>query len=86
MTTTGASREDLVKRMVGFADVEDRIWLIHTPEFVGAIADYDDKLVGYDQRLASLDPLIFSYGGNAYHIINRLAPQKGWRVEEVPRC
>ena len=69
--------------MVGVSFDQDRLWLIHTPEFVGAITDYNDELTGYDPRLAELEPSAFHYGGNAYYITGALAQAKGWRVEKI---
>lgn len=77
--------EQLRAKMVGFTRPEDRVWLIHAPEVSGAIAEYNYELTGYEQKLAVLDPLAFRYAGNAQYILTHLAPQRGWRVEEVPR-
>lgn len=62
---------------------EDRLWLLHTPEFTAAITEYNNELTGFDPRLNELDPKIFHYGGNAYYITGSYAREKGWRVEPI---
>jgi hypothetical protein len=71
------------KSIVGFSFDQDRLWLIHTPEFTAAITEYNDELTGYDPRLVELNPKVFCYGGNAYYITGRYAERRGWRVEAV---
>lgn len=68
--------------MKGFSFAQDRLWLIHTPDFVAGITEYNDELTGFDPRLQKLDEA-FHYGGNAYYILGRLAQAKGWKIEEV---
>jgi hypothetical protein len=75
-------RSPLRDNLVGVPEDNDRLYLIHTPEFVGAITEYNDELTGYDPRLAELEPTVFRFGGNAYHITGSLCRQRGWRVEE----
>lgn len=71
------------KTLHGVSSENDRLRLLHTPHFVGAITDYNDELTGYDPRLRELDPKVFHYGGNAYYITGQYAREKGWRIEEV---
>jgi len=80
-------REDTIsdprrRGLNGSSDDNDRLWIIHTPKFSGAITEYNDELTGFDPKLRELDK-VFVYGGNAYYIINKLAPRNGWRVEKV---
>lgn len=70
------------KGLYGYHMPQDRLWLIHTPEFTAAITEYNQELTGFDPRLAKLDSA-FHYSGNAYYILGTLAEQKGWRVESV---
>jgi hypothetical protein len=71
------------KNLLGCSYQQDRLYLLHTPDFVAGITEYNDELTGYDPRLVKLDPKIFQYGGNAYYITTHYAPAKGWRVEEI---
>lgn len=76
-------RSPLRDNLHGFSFDQDRLWLIHTPDFIGAITEYNDELTGFDSRLAEIDPEIFHYGGNAYYITGAYCPQRGWSVEEL---
>lgn len=69
--------------LLGFHLSHDRFWMIHTPEFSGVIAEYNDELTGYDPKLAELMPHVFHYGGNAYYILGTLCKERGWKVEEI---
>ena len=77
-----ALRNPIRDTLVGFSFDNDRLWILHTPSGSFAITEYNDELVGYDPRLADIDPKIFRYGGNAYYITGRYAQEQGWRVEE----
>lgn len=68
-------------RLMGMAHDHDRLWLLHTPEFVGVITEYNFELTGYSPELGKLDPETFRYGGNAYYVLNVYSKQRGWRVE-----
>lgn len=69
--------------MKGFSFDQDRLWLIHTSNFVAGITEYNDELTGFDPRLHELAPEIIRYGGNAYYILGAFAQAKGWRVEPI---
>lgn len=69
--------------LVGFPDDHDRLWLLRTPEFTGAISEYNSELTGYDPRFGDIDPKVFRYGGNAYYITGQYAAERGWHVEEL---
>lgn len=77
------SRSPLRNTLHGFSTDNDRLWLLHTPDFVAAITEYNDELTGYDPRLNKLDSKIFRLGGNAYYITGTYANQRGWRVEKL---
>lgn len=77
------SRSPVRNTLYGYSMDADRLWLIHTPDFVGAITEYNNELTGYDPRLGEIDPHVFHYGGNAYYIMGRYAKEKGWKVEEL---
>jgi hypothetical protein len=76
-------RNSIRDTLVGYSMDNDRLWLLHLPNGpTYAIVEYNDELTGYSPELAKLDSKIFHYGGNAYHIVNRYAPEHGWRVEK----
>jgi hypothetical protein len=76
------SRNPIRDSIHGFSFDQDRLWIIHTPGFIGAITDYNDEITGFTQNLHELDLQIIHYGGNAYYVTGRYAQEKGWRVEE----
>jgi hypothetical protein len=80
---SGVTRSPMRDHLVGYHMDNDRLWVIHTPEFSGAITEYNDELTGFDPRFNEIDSKIFYYGGNAYYILGRYCDEKGWRVEEL---
>lgn len=66
----------------GYSFPQDARWTIHTPEFSADITEYNSELTGYDPRLRELDAA-FQYSGNAYYILHKLCPARGWKVERV---
>ncbi len=77
------SRSPLRDGLHGISMDADRLWLLHTPQGVFAITEYNDELTGYAPELAEIDPKIFRYSGNAYYITGAYAKERGWRVEEL---
>ena len=67
----------------GFGFDYDRLYIIHTKDFVAGMTEYNDELTGYDLRLNKMYPDIFHYGGNAYYILAHFIKKMGWTVEEI---
>jgi hypothetical protein len=75
----------VVSELEGFHLSHDRHWVIDTPEFSGAITDYNWELTGYDKKLVEAFPDVFRYGGNAYYIIYTWVPRMGFSVTQTER-
>lgn len=63
----------------GVSFLQDRLWLVTTPDFTAGFTEYNQEVTGADPRLYSLSRQ-FCYGGNAYYIIYTLCPKNKWEV------
>jgi hypothetical protein len=71
--------DPLRQRMRGFTDHHDRLWRVTGPDFVAGMTDYNWEVVGWTPELDG----IAEYSGNAYHLVKREFPRRGWKVEYV---
>ena len=77
------ARSPMRDGLVGYHLDQDRLWVIHTPEFSAGITEYNSELTGFDPRFAEIDSKTFCYGGNAYYITGQYCREKKWKVESV---
>jgi hypothetical protein len=70
--------------MTGIWFRNDRLHLVHTPEGVMGMADYNWEITGYTKALQRLMPEV-RYGGNAYYVIGQMQ-LKGWKLEQHDAC